>query len=197
MADRPDSWAFDYETLMNIQPFAGARYSTHHMGMAFELAEQGEVYMICQGSGGGYGDVLERDPDAVIADVEAGYLSGETAREIYFVVYDPDTLAVDVSATIAARAAERQARIQRGRPYREFVTEWVTAEPPAHLPYYGSWGDDSSIVHATAWTMAGPVRVAGPMSELPQIFLPDPNVIAIAVQQARIADLEARLRELR
>jgi hypothetical protein len=44
--------------------------------------------------------------------------------------------------------------------------------------------------------MAGPVRVAGPMSELPQIFLPDPNVIAIAVQQARIADLEARLADI-
>ena len=40
------------------------------------------------------------------------------------------------------------------------------------------------------------MRVAGPMSELPQIFLPDPNVLALAVQQARIADLEARLQEI-
>ena len=84
---------------MNTQPFAGARYSTHHMGMGFELADEGEVYMICQGTGGGYGDVLERDPEAVLADVEAGYLSRETAREIYFVVYEADTLAVDAEAT--------------------------------------------------------------------------------------------------
>jgi len=195
MHDAPQTWSFDYEKLMNTQPFAGARYSTHHMGMAFELAEEGEVYMICQGSGGGYGDVLERDPEAVMADVEAGYLSGETAREIYFVVYDPDTLAVDAEATQAARDAERQARLGRGRPYQEFVSQWVTPEPPAHLPYYGSWGDDNGVIHATAWATSGPVRVAAPMDQLPQIFLPDPNVVALAVQQARIAELEARLAE--
>jgi acetone carboxylase alpha subunit len=192
----PETWSFDYETLMNSRPFADARYSTHHMGMGFELADEGEVYMICQGTGGGYGDVLERDPEAVMTDVEAGYLSSETAREIYFVVHDPGTLAVDTAGTEAARATERQARLRRGRPYGEFVTAWTTPEPPAHLPYYGSWGDDNSIIHATAWTTHGPVRVAAPASQLPQIFLPDPNVIALAVQQARIAELETRLHEL-
>jgi hypothetical protein len=65
----------------------------------------------------------------------------------------------------------------------------------SHLPYYGSWGDDNSIIHATAWAMSGPVRVAAPMAQLPPIMLPDPNVLALAAQQARIADLEARLRE--
>ena len=166
------------------------------MGMGFELADEGELYMICQGAGGGYGDVLERDPEAVMADVEAGYLSSEAAREIYFVVHDPATLAVDTAGTEAARAAERQARLRRGRPYAEFVKLWVTPEPPAHLPYYGSWGDDNSIIHATAWTTHGPVRVAAPANELPQIFLPDPNVVALAVQQARIAELETRVSEL-
>ena len=77
------------------------------MGMGFELADEGEVYMICQGSGGGYGDVLDRDPESVLADVAAGYLSPETAREIYFVVYDEGNLAVDAEATTAARDAER------------------------------------------------------------------------------------------
>ena len=196
LQDDPSTWSFDFETLMNDQPFAGARYSTHHMGMGFELADEGEVYMICQGSGGGYGDVLDRDPESVLADVAAGYLSPETAREIYFVVYDEGNLAVDAEATTAARDAERAARKARGVPYADFVASWVTPEPPAHLPYYGSWGDDNSVIHATAWTTHGPLRVAGPMSELPQIFLPDPNVLALAGQQARIADLEARLREL-
>jgi len=196
MQGAPRSWSLDFETLMNAQPFTGARYSTHHMGMGFELADEGEVYMICQGSGGGYGDVLERDPEAVMADVEAGYLSQESAREIYFVVHDPATLAVDLAATEAARAGERQARRGRGRPYRDFVNEWVTPEPPQHLPYYGSWGDDNATIHATAWTTQGPVRVAGPMGQLPQIMLPDPNLLALAAQQARIAELEARLQKL-
>src|SRR5450755_799021 len=99
------------------------------MGMGFELADEGELYMICQGSGGGYGDVLERDPEAVISDLEADYISDQTAREIYFVVYDQVTLAVDVEATNAARDAERAARRERGVPYVEFIGDWVTAEP--------------------------------------------------------------------
>jgi acetone carboxylase alpha subunit len=181
---------------MNDRPFPAARYSTHHMGMGFELADEGEVYMISQGSGGGYGDVLDREPESVLADVEAGYLSHVTAREIYFVVYDEQSLAVDAEATQWARDAERAARKARGVPYAEFVDSWVTTEPPGNLPYYGSWGDDSSVIHATAWTTHGPVRVAGPMHQLPQIFLPDPNVLALAGQQARIVELEARLHEL-
>jgi hypothetical protein len=40
------------------------------------------------------------------------------------------------------------------------------------------------------------VRVAAPVNQLPQIFLPDPNVVALAVQQARIAELETRVSEL-
>jgi len=191
LRDDPGRWAFDFETLMNDRPFPDARYSTHHMGMGFELVDEGEVYMICQGAGGGYGDVLERDPNAVVTDVEAGYISHQTARDIYFVVYDEENLAVDVAATEQARADERAARKARGVPYREFVKNWVTAEPPAHLPYYGSWGPDSNVVHATAWTTHGPVRVSGPTSQLPQIFLPDPNVLTILGLQARIAELEA------
>ena len=106
---------------MNSRPFAEGRYSTHHMGMGFELADEGEVYVICQGSGGGYGDVLDRDPESVLADVAAGYLSPETAREIYFVVYDEGNLSVDAEATTAARDAERAARKARGVPYADFV----------------------------------------------------------------------------
>jgi acetone carboxylase, alpha subunit len=196
MQGDPSTWSLDFEALMNDRPFPGARYSTHHMGMGFELADEGEVYMISQGSGGGYGDVLDREPESVLADVEAGYLSHATAREIYFVRYDEQSLALDPGATQSARDAERAARKARGVPYGEFVNAWVTAEPPEKLPYYGSWGDDASVIHATAWTTHGPVRVAGPMNQLPQIFLPDPNVLALAGQQARIVELEARLHEL-
>jgi acetone carboxylase alpha subunit len=191
MGTSPDLWAFDFETLMNERPLPGGRYSTHHMGMGFELADEGELYMICQGSGGGYGDVLERDPEAVMADLEADYISHWTAREIYFVVYDEQTLAVDAEATAAARAAEREARKQRGIPYAEFVQGWVTPEPPRHLPYYGSWGDDNEVIHATAWSTLGPVRVSGPMGSLPPIYLPDPKDVRIAQLEARLSELEA------
>jgi hypothetical protein len=112
LRDDPAAWSFDYETIMNSRPFPEARYSTHHMGMGFELADEGEVYMICQGSGGGYGDVLERDPEAVVADVAAGYLSHQIAHEIYFVVYDEqnlDGLLLDEGPTAEADLAPPQA----------------------------------------------------------------------------------------
>jgi hypothetical protein len=99
---------------------------------------------------------LDRASESVLADVAAGYLSHETAREIYFVVYDEENLAVDAEASTAARNAECAARKARGVPYAEFVASWVAAEPPSHLPYYGSWGDDNSVIHATAWTTHGP-----------------------------------------
>jgi|SoiMethySBSTD1v2_1073268.scaffolds.fasta_scaffold39429_4 N-methylhydantoinase B/oxoprolinase/acetone carboxylase alpha subunit len=188
--DDPSSWDFDFERLMNEQRFTGARYSTHHMGMGYELADEGEVYLICQGSGGGYGDVLERDPELVMADLEADYISPATARDIYFVAFDSETLAVDAEATDAARAAEREARKLRGVPYAEFVARWNTPEPPEHLPYYGSWGDDNAVIHATAWSTQGPARVKGPMAEIPPIYLPDPKDLAIAALQARVAELE-------
>lgn len=187
LRDNPELFEFDFERLMNEQPFPEARYSTHHMGMGFELADEGEVYMICQGSGGGYGDVLEREPTAVVADVEAGYLSHSAARDIYKVVFDPDTLAVDRAATDAARDDERAARKKRGRPYAEFVADWITPEPPEAVPYYGSWGDDNETIWATVWSAKGPVRVAAPLAQLPPVLLPDPRDIAILTLQARLA----------
>ena len=187
MKKSPENWHFDFESLLNDQPIPGARYSTHHMGMAFELANEGDVFMMCQGSGGGYGDVLERDPEDVMADLEAGYISAETATDIYFCVFDHDTLAVDADATDQARAGERHARLERGRPYPEFVEDWVTTTPPQYLPYYGSWGDDKSIIHATAWSATGPVRLALPMVQMPPIMLPDPKDLTIAGLQAEIA----------
>src|SRR4029077_12655572 len=104
---------FDIVRLMNEQPIPGARYSTHDMGMTFELCNEGEIYMICQGSGGGYGDVLERDPQLVMKDLAEDLMSHENARDIYQVAYDERTLVVDEQATSTKRAAYRAERIRR------------------------------------------------------------------------------------
>ena len=66
----------------------------------------------------------------------------------------------------------------------------MTPEPPAAVPYYGSWGDDVSTIWATAWGVRGPVRVCGPMEQLPPILLPDPNLLQVVALQARVAELE-------
>src|SRR3546814_3124729 len=78
-------------------------------------------------------------------DLREVLMSHENAHDIYKVVYDQVNLVVDVEATAELRAAERRQRIARGKPYDAFVAEWVTPEPPAHLPYFGSWNDSTRI----------------------------------------------------
>ena len=59
------------------------------------------------GGGGGWGDPLDRDPDAVRWDVIEGFVSREHALADYAVVLDAKTLAVDVEATKRERAQRR------------------------------------------------------------------------------------------
>jgi N-methylhydantoinase B len=42
------------------------------------------------GGGGGYGNPMERDPEAVLADVRDDYVSREAAKEVYGVVVTED-----------------------------------------------------------------------------------------------------------
>lgn len=53
--------------------------------------------------GGGYGDPVERDPDAVAKDVREGWVSADRAREVYGVVLDPSG-APEPAATAGLRA---------------------------------------------------------------------------------------------
>lgn len=45
--------------------------------------QKGDVARLITGAGGGWGDPKERDRDAVLADLKAGLISEETAREVY------------------------------------------------------------------------------------------------------------------
>jgi acetone carboxylase, alpha subunit len=182
MRKDPSRFKFDIVELMNEQVFERATYSTQEMGMTFELAAPGELYMMCQGAGGGYGDVLQRDPAAVIKDIQDDLISHETAREIYKVAYDARTLVVDLEATRQQRDAERAARLARGKPYDEFLRGWQTTEPPKELPYFGSW-DDRNVIYGTS---AGQ-RVKMDASGLVSMFMLNPKDL-------RIAQLEVELK---
>ncbi len=48
-----------------------------------ETVKRGDVIRALTGGGGGYGDPRERDPELVRADVRAGYVSPEAARDVY------------------------------------------------------------------------------------------------------------------
>ncbi|WOQ15866.1 hydantoinase B/oxoprolinase family protein [Raineyella sp. W15-4] len=191
---RQDNTKFDLSIpkVMNEQPFPEGRYSTYHMGLQFDLAKDGELYMISQGAGGGYGDPLERDPQAVIRDLELDRISRTVAEDIFAVRYDPATLRLDAEGTRQARAEARRARLRRGKPYDEFVAGFVTAEPPVELPYYGSWGADHATITATVYGIDGPQRVTGPLAELPPVMVPDRREVKIAQLERRLHELETK-----
>ena len=65
--------------------------------------DPGDKVSVTAGGGGGYGDPLERDPEAVRQDVIEGYVSLEHATSDYGVVIKPKTFEVDMKATKAMR----------------------------------------------------------------------------------------------
>lgn len=182
MEDERELLRYSIEELMNDRPFPEASYTTHPMGMLFEFAGRGELYMISQGTGGGYGDVLERDPEMVATDFRDSLISERTARGVYQVILDPATGTVDAEATDLARKAERVARLERGKPYDEFVAEWETELPPSDVPYFGSW-NDPEVLH-----LGTPDRTC-PASAIEPVMMPDPNVVRIAALEAEVARL--------
>jgi N-methylhydantoinase B len=76
---------------------------------------QGDEFVSWCAGGGGIGDGIDRDPSAVLADVDEGLVTVEGAARDYKVVLaaDGDGWRVDETATNAARDAEREARIGR------------------------------------------------------------------------------------
>jgi N-methylhydantoinase B len=76
--------------------------------------EAGEHVVYSFGGGGGWGDPLDRESQAVLDDVLDEYVSADAARDDYGVVLtgslDELTLAVDAEATEALRAERRSAR---------------------------------------------------------------------------------------
>jgi N-methylhydantoinase B len=63
----------------------------------------GEAIVSMSSGGGGYGNPLDRDPQSVATDVREGWVSAESARDVYRVVLAADGSA-DLAATTEARA---------------------------------------------------------------------------------------------
>ena len=75
------------------------------------LCHTGDGIQFLSAGGGGYGDPLERDPEAVEQDVGNGYVSIEKAREDYGVVVDPGTLKVDLEETDKVRGSRKNKQV--------------------------------------------------------------------------------------
>ncbi len=96
--------------------------------------------------GKGYGDVLERKPQAVVDDVRSEIISDWVARSVYHVAYDTETWAADEEKTNELRKLEREDRLRRANSYDEFEKEWLEKKPPEdQLTHYGSWPDAKMV----------------------------------------------------
>jgi N-methylhydantoinase B len=62
-----------------------------------------------QASGGGYGDPFDRDPELVLRDVRDEKVTVQHALAAYGVVIDPEQKRVDIQATAATRAKQKDA----------------------------------------------------------------------------------------
>ena len=75
--------------------------------------QAGDVLTVLMPGGGGYGDPLTRDVEAVLRDIEAGFVSIASAAAEYGVVLTPDG-AVDHDATAGQRDALKTRREDNG-----------------------------------------------------------------------------------
>jgi acetophenone carboxylase len=132
----------DTPRLLAERPIEGD-VTTEFQGRSVRPYDRGDVITFAFSTGGtGYGDPLERDPEAVLADLEKGTISGVIAESVYCVVLDAQGGRIDRAATDARRREEYARRLARGRPYDEFEAEWLKKRPPESiLRHYGSWPD--------------------------------------------------------
>jgi acetophenone carboxylase len=142
MAEGDASLNLDVQELLTERAIKGD-YEIEFQGRSVRPYNNGDVATFAFSCGGtGYGDVLDRDPKAVEADLLKGVLSEEAAAYVYKVVWDADQRRVDLDATAKLRTQELAARKKRGRPYDEFEAKWLQQKPADDiLTYYGSWPD--------------------------------------------------------
>ena len=77
----------------------------------FPLMGDDALYVRWNG-GGGYGDPLDRDPDAVVEDVRAGIVSTDAAHDVYGVALNPAGDGHHPDDTAALRKAMRRTRLR-------------------------------------------------------------------------------------
>ncbi|RIK95354.1 MAG: hypothetical protein DCC73_02980 [Proteobacteria bacterium] len=110
------------------------------VNMLVRPLHNGDTYYMSVGGGGGYGDAIQRDPEAVLRDLKFGRITAWAAQNIYHVVYDAEALRLDEAATQSRRQEVLEARKKIGRPYDEFMADWQKLSPPNDITqYYGAY----------------------------------------------------------
>ena len=96
-----------------LNPDAGGKLLPSKLTMTIR---KGDVFRHVLAGGGGWGDPLERDPQAVLRDVRNEYLSAARAKADYGVIVDTSIWRVDEAETTRLRAEIAAARAWREVP---------------------------------------------------------------------------------
>jgi acetone carboxylase, alpha subunit len=89
--------------------------------------KSGDIFTHAYNGGGGFGDVLERDPIKTASDVENGFLTAQVAHQVFGIVLVEDrggTLQADLAATGKLRTSMRGKRLKKSIP----VSQWMKDE---------------------------------------------------------------------
>jgi N-methylhydantoinase B/oxoprolinase/acetone carboxylase alpha subunit len=118
----------------------GGQLHLEHQTRPATVMHRGELLCTSTQGGGGYGDVLEREPEDVMTDLRRNIITPWVADNVYRVAYDADSLVVDEEETERLRAGERQRRKERGQTWDQFHERWNGLKPLDDvLKYYGAW----------------------------------------------------------
>ena len=131
----------DLHDLVKDQAYAGD-YRIEASGQRNEKFAEGDLMIFTMGGGGGYGDVLERDPELVLRDLREDMITDDVAQKIYGVEIDATSRVVDATATERRRRKVRTERLAKGVSFDAFTKRWRKKRPRPHiLNHYGSFPD--------------------------------------------------------
>ncbi len=94
----------------------GGEYIMTSSARSAEIFEESYIIVHSVGAGGGYGDVLERDPEAVLEDWREETITMEIAKSVYRIAIDAEAGTVNRARTASWRAAGASRRPSRSRP---------------------------------------------------------------------------------
>ena len=144
---RDDSGGVVLDLEQLLQGEAGGDMTIEFMGRSVAPYDEGDIVsFVFSGGGAGYGDPLDADPEEVLGGIIEKSVSNWAAHELYRVAYDEESGKIDEVETARLRDAERRARLERGRPWDEFIADWSERKPPEDiLQWFGSWPDGEPL----------------------------------------------------
>ena len=95
---------------------------------------KGDLFAMKYWGGGGLGDPIERDTQAIVQDLKNELTRLETVEKVYCAKVDAKTLEVDLTATEKMRAAKRKERLSKGKPGKKYIQEMVERRRSRNLP---------------------------------------------------------------